>query len=117
MATSVSFINMKGGVGKTTLAMQIAHAADKRNLKVLAIDLDPQSNLSQSLMGAKRYVKHLRDNKPTVVQIFDRYLPPTTEYPSPNPVDIHDVIVQKAGYWADSRRWGTTWEITGSEPR
>jgi cellulose biosynthesis protein BcsQ len=27
-ATVVSFLNMKGGVGKTTLALQIAHAAD-----------------------------------------------------------------------------------------
>jgi chromosome partitioning protein len=50
MATVVSLINMKGGVGKTTLATQLAHAADQKNLRTLAIDLDPQSNLSQSLM-------------------------------------------------------------------
>ena len=51
MATTVSLINMKGGVGKTTIASQLAHAADGKNYRVLAIDLDPQSNLSQSLMG------------------------------------------------------------------
>ncbi len=51
MATTVSLINMKGGVGKTTIASQLAHAADRENYRVLAIDLDPQSNLSQSLMG------------------------------------------------------------------
>src|SRR5438876_758419 len=38
MATVVSLINMKGGVGKTTLANQLAHAADITDMKVLAVD-------------------------------------------------------------------------------
>ena len=42
MATTVSLINMKGGVGKTTIASQLAHAADQADLRVLAIDLNPQ---------------------------------------------------------------------------
>ena len=42
MATAVSLINMKGGVGKTTLAAQLAHAAANDNLRTLAVDLDPQ---------------------------------------------------------------------------
>lgn len=102
MATTVSFINMKGGVGKTTLAAQIAHAADTADFKTLAVDLDPQANLSQSLMNARNYVQHLRDKKPTIVQIFDRYLPPSDEQGSPKPVDIHDIIVKESGYWENS---------------
>lgn len=51
MAVTVSLINMKGGVGKTTIALQLAHVADHEHMKVLAVDLDPQSNLSQSVMG------------------------------------------------------------------
>ena len=43
MAIAVSLINMKGGVGKTTLAAQLAHAADQMNFRTLAVDLDPQS--------------------------------------------------------------------------
>ena len=97
MAIVVSLINMKGGVGKTTLATQIAHAADNLNFRTLAIDLDPQSNLSQSLMTPEKWVKHIRDKKPTVVQIFDGYHPPTSEHPSPVKVDIHDVIVKTQG--------------------
>ena len=50
MAVAVSLINMKGGVGKTTIASQLAHAAALDGLRVLAIDLDPQSNLSQGLL-------------------------------------------------------------------
>lgn len=102
MAISVSFINMKGGVGKTTLAAQVAHAADRAGYRTLVIDLDPQSNLSQSLLTPERYVAYLEERKPTVVQIFDRYLPATNGHESPRQVDIHDVIIKKAGYWHNS---------------
>jgi chromosome partitioning protein len=102
MATTVSLINMKGGVGKTTLAMQLAHAADTADLKVLAIDLDPQSNLSQALMNPKEYVAHLRANKPTVVQIFDEYVPATSGAASPRRLDVNNLVLKKAGYWGNS---------------
>lgn len=102
MATVVSLINMKGGVGKTTLAAQLAHAAGNRNLRTLAVDLDPQANLSQSLLTPQKYVKHLRDKKPTVVQPFEQYFPPVEEYASPRPAEIHDVILKKAGYWSST---------------
>ena len=39
MAVVISLINMKGGVGKTTIASQLAHAAEADGLRVLAIDL------------------------------------------------------------------------------
>ena len=47
----ISVINMKGGVGKTTIAALLArYAALNLKRNVLAIDLDPQANLSQALM-------------------------------------------------------------------
>jgi chromosome partitioning protein len=99
MATVVSLINMKGGVGKTTLAMQLAHAADTADLRVLAIDLDPQSNLSQALMGPKDYVAHLQANNPTVVQIFDEYIPASGNSKSPRKIDMDKLVLKKVGYW------------------
>lgn len=42
----ISLLNQKGGVGKTTLAFNIAHALSKQGKKVLCIDMDPQANLS-----------------------------------------------------------------------
>ena len=102
MTVVVSFINMKGGVGKTTLATQVAHAACAK-YKTLAIDLDPQSNLSQSLMTPEKYVRHLQKKKPTVVQIFDRYVPASDEYEAPSQVDINDIILKKAGYWGRNK--------------
>lgn len=47
----VAVINMKGGVGKTTVATLLSwYAAGLFKRRVLAIDLDPQANLSQALM-------------------------------------------------------------------
>lgn len=102
MAVSVCLINMKGGVGKTTVASQLAHAADADGLKVLAIDLDPQSNLSHSIMGPRKYVEHIRQNRRTVVQVFDDYAPAGGRHDAPHPVDLKDVIVKRAGYRAKS---------------
>lgn len=98
MTISVSLINMKGGVGKSTIAAQLAHAAAHRNIRTLAVDLDPQANLSHSLLSPEKYVKHLQKNKPTIVQVFERYFPPTEESASPRPVDIRQVILKKPTY-------------------
>lgn len=46
MGSVISFINQKGGVGKTTMTFNVAHALKNAGKKVLAIDLDPQANLS-----------------------------------------------------------------------
>jgi chromosome partitioning protein len=101
-ATVISLINMKGGVGKTTLAMHLAHAADSRDLRTLAVDLDPQSNLSQALMGPKAYVNYLAERNPTIVQVFDDYVPTDPRNGSPRLLDVEEVLVKKAGYWSDS---------------
>lgn len=70
MAHIVSFINMKGGVGKTTLTVNIGYAlAHQHKKKVLIVDCDPQFNTSTYLMRGKEYLKHI-SNKHTILNIF-----------------------------------------------
>ena len=82
----VSVINMKGGVGKTTVAAMLARDVLQRNLNTLAIDLDPQANLSQALMGANRYGQFFNEGSPSIVEVFNGYQPPS------NPLDLDKVV-------------------------
>ncbi|MBO3093084.1 ParA family protein [Schleiferilactobacillus harbinensis] len=55
-AKVISIINMKGGVGKTTLTKEIGfHMASSDHKRVLLIDADPQANLTQSFFRRYRY--------------------------------------------------------------
>jgi len=46
---TISFVNVKGGVGKSTLAITLAGALAQRGYRVLVIDADPQANATQGL--------------------------------------------------------------------
>ncbi len=49
MSVVISLLNHKGGVGKTTSAINIGAGLVKHGKRVLLIDLDPQANLTLSL--------------------------------------------------------------------
>jgi len=44
----ISFANQKGGVAKTTTTLNLAVAFTEQGYRVLAVDLDPQGNLTMS---------------------------------------------------------------------
>ena len=76
MAHRVAVMNMKGGVGKSTLCVNLAwhYAAMTRWAKnVLVVDLDPQFNASQYMLGVQRYENEVvKANRPTVWDIFEQ---------------------------------------------
>lgn len=89
----VSVINLKGGVGKSTITALLGRHASLMGLKVLAIDLDPQANLSQAFM-TNDYRNFLRERKASIVEIFRGHLPPSSGSGSSRPLDVDDVVVR-----------------------
>ena len=97
---AVSVINMKGGVGKTTIvALLCRHFAQR--YRVLAIDLDPQANLSQALMGEQSYRRFLDEGSPSIVEVFHGYQPPATDA-TPGQLNT-DAIPRTVDTWGRSR--------------
>lgn len=71
MATKLSIINFKGGVGKTTLAFHLAGFLAK-NHRVLVIDVDHQSSLSLVMLGGSLWEK-LGKKRLTCNTIFESF--------------------------------------------
>ena len=51
MPQIISIINQKGGVGKSTVSVNLSHALVLLGKRVLLIDMDPQHNSSDVLLG------------------------------------------------------------------
>lgn len=80
---TVSLVNFKGGVGKTTLTANIAAGLACLGYMVLAIDLDPQANLTFSFARVDYWARYF-EGRHTIkrwyeVLVRDRYTLPLTE--------------------------------------
>ena len=50
----ITFFNNKGGVGKTTTVYHVAWMLSEMGIKCIAVDLDPQSNLTSMFLSDDR---------------------------------------------------------------
>ena len=74
MFTRVVF-NQKGGVGKSSITVNLAAISAQQNLRTLVIDLDPQANSSQYLLGEQAtYSADKNALEPNIENFFDDVL-------------------------------------------
>jgi chromosome partitioning protein len=85
---SIIFFNNKGGVGKTTTVYHVAWMLSKLGVRTIAMDLDPQSNLTSMFLTPERLEEVYENNLP--VTILDSIKPVTSGDPYP-PVHIENI--------------------------
>jgi chromosome partitioning protein len=83
MARKISFINYKGGVGKTSLVVNMAASLAKLGKRVLLFDFDTQSNASIWLLKLERWNKLNATGEGSIYSVFD-----------PGKVQVKDLIIR-----------------------
>jgi len=68
-ATTISFINQKGGCGKSSTCFHLSGTLALAGYRVLAVDLDPQGSLSQGFFGSA--LVEMLPARETIANAFD----------------------------------------------
>jgi len=74
----LTFFNNKGGVGKTSLVYHLAWMFSELGLRILAVDLDPQANLTAAFLDEDQLVDIWENNQSAPNTIF-RCVKPLSE--------------------------------------
>ncbi len=69
MAQTIAVLSQKGGTGKTTTVRTLADALRRAQVRTLAVDLDPQGNLSDDFDVPP-------DAQPTIGDVLSGGAPP-----------------------------------------
>ena len=93
MARKIAFLNYKGGVGKTSLIVNLAACLAKAGQRVLLFDFDTQSNASIWLLRLERWNKINNTNVGAVYSIFE-----------PGTAKLKDLVVKDVVEWKNGEK-------------
>lgn len=85
---TVALFNNKGGVGKTTLVYHLAHMFSRIGYPTLAVDLDPQANLTSAFFDEDELDKLWNDSGETIMASISPILEGTGDIGVPRPTQI-----------------------------
>jgi len=94
---TIAFFNNKGGVGKTTLAYHLAHMLSRSGYPTVAVDLDPQANLTSASLGEWQLEVLWTEDGPTVLACVNPILEGTGDIQQPLPVSLAEGLWLLAG--------------------
>ena len=101
MAITIAILSQKGGTGKTTLTRSLADGLTRAGLKTLAIDSDPQGNLSEYFGVPAEAFPTLGEDAarrpvPGGFDVIGKGAAPAADQPAPAG-DSHEVTVRLLG--------------------
>lgn len=110
----VTFFNNKGGVGKTTLVYHLAWMLQEMGIRVVAVDLDPQANLTASFLSDEEVEKLWADtHRRTVYGALEPLFGGTGGITAPHVEEIAPSLGLVPG---DLLLSGTEQELSGAWP-
>jgi cellulose biosynthesis protein BcsQ len=94
---TVALFNNKGGAGKTTLAYHLAHMLARLGYPTVAVDLDPQANLTSAFFDEDRLEELWDEGTETILACVEPILKGTGDIREPVPLEIADNLWMLAG--------------------
>lgn len=100
---TVTFFNNKGGVGKTTLVYHLSYMLPRLGYPTVAVDLDPQANLTSAYFDEDRLEALWEGSDDTILGCVEPILEGTGDIRDPVPLAVADGLWTVCGHLGLSR--------------